>query len=466
MNPLFYIFITKNNMASLLKPSNFQIKIKEEHIVKGIKTLNETFFTLGNITNVDRRIVTIPGSTNIHLFDVNGIKPAAGTFPSSSMKYARISNLDTSSSLAVSFTSSKAPDGQGVTGTDISASLNSGTGNGGIIGLYVNVPTTASGAEPTITGSGMTLDITISSSLENADSLTTNIDATNCGIGNAFSFITPLEGGSGINATASVTIGNSDLTAPFVNNVTVSSSNAYGYLAGDVLTIPTGNLGIGQLVTSRAFTLNGNTPTVSINVTRTFSIHTTTGFGGTATVVSVGGIITSVTAINLGTAYQAAQVVTISQQELTNQGFGTVTGGDLTFTLIAGDVQNSSQVTLTALTTSNVISAITSAKINQGGSGYEVGEEITVEPLYLGGANSPVFRLVASDFTENGPRSYWSMNLLPTSSLMFSSPEVTGSMFNGFWGQDVEFVSIMSNAPLASRTDVEYVVVNSDNATS
>ena len=460
-----YIY-NKNNMSSINTPTKFQIKLKEEHVVKGIKTLNETFFTLGNITNVDRRIVTVPGSTNIHLFDVNGVLPAAGTFPSSSMKYARISNLDTSYSLAVSFTSSKAPDGQGVTGTDISASLNAGTGNGGIIGLYTNVPTTASGAEPTITGSGMTLDITIASSLENADVLTTSIDATNCGIGNAFSFITPLEGGSGINATASVTIGNTDLTAPFANDITISSSDAYGYLAGDVLTIPAGNLGIGQLVTGQAFTLNGNTPTVSINVTRTFSIHTATGFGGTATVVAAGGNITSVTPVNLGTAYQSGQLVTISQQELTNQGFGTITGGDLTFSLTAGDVQNSSQVTLTALTTANVISTITSAKINQGGSGYEVGEEITVEPLYLGGANYPIFTLIASDFTENGPRSYWSMNLLPTSSLMFSSPEVTGSMFNGFWGQDIEFVSVMSNAGSGVKTDVEYVVVNSDNATS
>ena len=91
-------------MASILTPSAFQIKIKEEHVVKGIKTTNETFFTLGNITNVDRRIVTIPAQTPIDLFNVNGVRPSAGTFPSSSMKYARITNLDTTSSLAVSFT--------------------------------------------------------------------------------------------------------------------------------------------------------------------------------------------------------------------------------------------------------------------------------------------------------------------------------------------------------------------------
>tara|TARA_Y100000385_G_C12875839_1_gene543632 strand:+ start:152 stop:601 length:450 start_codon:yes stop_codon:yes gene_type:complete len=93
-------------MASSLTPTNFQIKIKEEHIVKGVKTLNETYFTIGNVTNVDRRIVTIPPTTSIDLINVNGVDPGAGTFPSSSMKYVRISNLDTSSSLAVSFTSS------------------------------------------------------------------------------------------------------------------------------------------------------------------------------------------------------------------------------------------------------------------------------------------------------------------------------------------------------------------------
>jgi hypothetical protein len=93
-------------MPSKLTPSNFQIKIKEEHIVKGIKTINETFFTIKDITNVDRRIVTLPPTTPIDLINVNGIDPGAGTFPSSSMKYVRISNLDTSSSLAVSFTAS------------------------------------------------------------------------------------------------------------------------------------------------------------------------------------------------------------------------------------------------------------------------------------------------------------------------------------------------------------------------
>ena len=93
-------------MASPNTPTNFQIKIKEEHIVKGIKTVNESFYTIGSVTNVDRRIVTIPPTTSIDLININGVNPGAGTFPSSSIKYVRVSNLDTTSSLAVSFTAS------------------------------------------------------------------------------------------------------------------------------------------------------------------------------------------------------------------------------------------------------------------------------------------------------------------------------------------------------------------------
>ena len=93
-------------MASTLQPSTFQVKIKEEHVIKNVRTINETFYRVGNVTNVDRRIVTCPETTSINLVDFNGLSPGAGTFPSSSIKYARITNLDNSQSLAVTFENS------------------------------------------------------------------------------------------------------------------------------------------------------------------------------------------------------------------------------------------------------------------------------------------------------------------------------------------------------------------------
>jgi len=437
-------------MASILTPSAFQIKIKEEHVVKGIKTTNETFFTLGNITNVDRRIVTIPAQTSIDLFNVNGVRPSAGTFPSSSMKYARITNLDTTSSLAVSFTSSKSPDGIGVIGTDLTSSYASG-GVGGVIGLYAGVPTTAS-----ISGSGMTLDVVVSSSLIMSQSLGLALAPDDCATG---TYNVNLTGGSGTGATAQAVVTGADPSAPTLATVMVLNPGR-GYVVGDSLLIASGDLGTGQLVTGQALTNNGLTPNVSNDITREIAVYTTTGQGGTVNVVSSGGNITTVTPANIGTGYEVGQLITISKDQLTNVGFGNVSS-DYTCTLVIADVEDSGQAVMTTLTSSNITSGVFQAKIAAGGSGYEVGETITVNGAEIGNSTDAVFNLTLNDFTENGARSYWTMDVLPTSSLMFSSPQVTGSMFNGFFEQDIEFVSVYAET---ERMDVEYVVVNSDNA--
>ena len=437
-------------MASIHTPSAFQIKIKEEHVVKGIKTTNETFFTLGNITNVDRRIVTIPAQTPIDLFNVNGVRPSAGTFPSSSMKYARITNLDTTSSLAVSFTSSKSPDGIGVIGTDLTSSYTSG-GVGGVIGLYAGVPTTAS-----VSGSGMTLDVVISSSLIMSQSLGLNIAPDDCATG---TYNVNLIGGSGTGATAQAVVTGANPSTPTLSTVMVLNPGR-GYVVGDLLTIASGDLGTGQLVTNQPFTNNGLIPNVTNNITREIAVYTATGQGGTVSVKSDGGVITVVKPVNIGTGYLENQTITISQDQLTNVGFGVVSS-DYTNTLIADDVADSSAASMLALTSSNINTNVFQAKIAAGGSGYEVGETITVNGAEIGNSTDAVFTLTLNDFTENGARSYWTMDVLPTSSLMFSSPQVTGSTFNGFFEQDIEFVSVYAET---ERMDVEYVVVNSDNA--
>jgi len=436
-------------MASIITPTSFQTKIKEEHVVKGIKTTNETFYTLGNITNVDRRIVTIPATSSIDLINVNGVDPSAGTFPSSSLKYVRISNLSDTANLAVSFTSSKSPDGSGIIGTDLTSSYTSG-GVGGVEGLYTGVATTSS-----VSGSGITLDIDISSSLIVGNSLLITTNATNCATG---TYTVSLAGGTGTGATATAVVTGANPETPTVSSITVLNKGR-GYVVGDILTIAAGDLGTGQLINGAALTNNGLTPTVSNDITREIAIYTSTGHGATVNVTSVGGVISTVIPSNIGTEYESGQVITITQAELTNIGFGTV-GSDYTSTLQPSDIQNSSEVTLTALDSSNIETNIFQATIATSGSGYSVGETLTVTGSDIGNASNAVFTLTLNDFTENGDRSYWTMNLLPTSSLMFSGPQVTGSNFNGFFGQDIEFISMYA---ISERVDVEYVVVNSDN---
>ena len=199
---------------------------------------------------------------------------------------------------------------------------------------------------------------------------------------------------------------------------------------------------------------------MSNDITREIAVYTTTGQGGTVSVKSDGGVITVVKPVNIGTGYLENQTITIKQDQLTNVGFGVVSS-DYTNTLISDDVANSSAASMLALTSSNINTNVFQAKIAAGGSGYEAGETITVNGTEIGNSTDAVFTLTLNDFTENGARSYWTMDVLPTSSLMFSSPQVTGSTFNGFFEQDIEFVSVYAET---ERMDVEYVVVNSDNA--
>jgi len=94
-------------MASTLIPTTFKIKITEEQIVRNNVIKNEVVHSINNVTNVDHRVVTCPNTTSIDLLNINGVNPGAGTFPSSSLKYARITNLDDTYSAAVTVSGSQ-----------------------------------------------------------------------------------------------------------------------------------------------------------------------------------------------------------------------------------------------------------------------------------------------------------------------------------------------------------------------
>ena len=93
-------------MSTTLTPSTFRVTISEEQIVKNNIIQNDSVYSISNVTNVDRRILTIPSYTPITIFNLNGTNPGAGTFPSSSLKYARITNLDSSWNIALTISGS------------------------------------------------------------------------------------------------------------------------------------------------------------------------------------------------------------------------------------------------------------------------------------------------------------------------------------------------------------------------
>ena len=88
-------------MSSTLIPTTFRVQIIEEQIVRNNTVKNEITYTIPNVTNTDRRILTCPNTTSVDIFNLDGPTPGPGTFPSSSLKYARISNLDNTYSIAI-----------------------------------------------------------------------------------------------------------------------------------------------------------------------------------------------------------------------------------------------------------------------------------------------------------------------------------------------------------------------------
>ena len=121
-------------MASTLTPTSFKIKIIEEQVVRNSIIKNEVTHTILNVTNVDHRILTCPNTTSIDLFNLNGINPGAGTFPSSSLQYVRITNLDDTYSAAINISGSHGNFTQELTPTDslffVSSKITSSNFNG------------------------------------------------------------------------------------------------------------------------------------------------------------------------------------------------------------------------------------------------------------------------------------------------------------------------------------------------
>ena len=102
-------------MASIVTPTTFKVTIKEEQTIKGISSVNEVEYSIPSVKQVDRRLVTCPQTTSVDLFDIDNTLPGAGQFVSSSLKYVRVSNLDDTNPIALTFSGSEGSFTQNVT---------------------------------------------------------------------------------------------------------------------------------------------------------------------------------------------------------------------------------------------------------------------------------------------------------------------------------------------------------------
>ena len=444
-------------MASTVTPSEFKVFIKEDHVINGIRTVNENLYRIPNVTNYDRRIVTVPADTNVDLINTNGPIPGPALFPSYSIAYGRITNMDDTNRLAVTFTSSNGESETGNIGSDLSGSYVSG-GTGGTAGTYSNLPTTTSG-----NGSGMTLQVITDETLKSDPLITLTPAATTLAAIGTYSVA--LSGGTGTGATGSVTVtagAGNDASIPTYTQLEFVTSGS-GYTIGDQLIIPAGALSNGNLIKGNILT-NVTLPTVDNNITvNNIPIVTTTGQGATVDVNSAGNLINTVTVNAVGKEFQPLQEFIIKESTLQSLGFGGASG-DYKGIITANDLATSVANTLPALVAGNLEVRPVEATIQTGGNGYSVGDTLTVAKALIGNSTADLsYKLDTNDFSLTGTKSYWTMECLPTSSIMFSSPNCSGSKFNGIFEQDIEFISVYA---LTGSVDVEYVLVNAPVATN
>ncbi len=99
-------------MASTISSANLKVKITEEIILNGKDQGSSNTLTIGSINEVSSRIVTIPSGSITTLFNVatGTTSASAGTFPSASLKYARITNKDDSYHIKLRVSSSLTSD--------------------------------------------------------------------------------------------------------------------------------------------------------------------------------------------------------------------------------------------------------------------------------------------------------------------------------------------------------------------
>mgnify|MGYP003634549068 FL=1 len=444
-------------MASTVTPSEFKVFIKEDHVINGIRTVNENLYRIPNVTNYDRRIVTVPADTNVDLINTNGLVPGPALFPSYSIAYGRITNMDDTNRLAVTFTSSNGESETGDIGNDLSGSYVSG-GTGGTAGTYSNLPTTTSG-----NGSGMTLQVIRDETLKSDPLITlTPLATTLAAIG---TYSVALSGGSGTGATGSVIVtagAGNDASIPTYTQLEFVTSGS-GYAIGNQLVIPAGALSNGNLIKGNTLT-NVTIPTVDNNVTvNNIPIVTSTGQGATVNVNSAGNVINTVIVNAVGKEFQADQEFIIKEATLQSLGFGGASS-DYKGRIATADLATSAANTLPALGADNLEVRPIEATIQTGGNGYSVGDTLTVAKALIGNSTADLgYKLDTNDFSLTGTKSYWTMECLPTASIMFSSPNCSGSKFNGLFEQDIEFISVYA---LTGSVDVEYVLVNAPVATN
>jgi hypothetical protein len=94
-------------MASTVNKAKLTVILKEDVKLKNHEYGNRNTVEIGGVNEVSQRIVTVPTSDTTSILILSD-SVGAGTFTMSSIKYARLTNLDNTNFVRLSFVSSSA----------------------------------------------------------------------------------------------------------------------------------------------------------------------------------------------------------------------------------------------------------------------------------------------------------------------------------------------------------------------
>ena len=91
-------------MATTVKAATLTVTLTESIVLNGVDQGGTQVHTIASVTEVSRRIVAIPTSEVI-ILAMGATAPAAGTFVETDVRYIRITNLDNTNHVTLTFRS-------------------------------------------------------------------------------------------------------------------------------------------------------------------------------------------------------------------------------------------------------------------------------------------------------------------------------------------------------------------------
>ena len=330
-------------------------------------------------------------------------------------------------------------------GASILGSLTSG-GSGGTAATYAAPFVTTTG-----TGSDSSGSFVVSTAngklLTTADDLLGEVQAGVAAVSAVMSDATytdvTLTQGAVATGKATITVTGNAVVSP----VTVTTAGS-GYAAGN-LTIAEGALGTGTFVagagpvptgTGAGYAVGG-IATASGAIAITSAMVSTVGAeGGTIefTTDAAGAIVSCVLAVTDSKNYVDGSVITVPEATLQGSSLNAAGTGNAIVTLGSVNVQNSAAITV-AILDANLLTEITAASVTLAGTGYAIGNQLTIPAASLGGgsATDAVFTLSAANITN---QNVFTLETLSEGDIMNSSgPEnsngalASGSANNVRW---------------------------------